>query len=204
MLPYTYTAMRECCETGLPLIRALWLHYPDDPAAVARGDQYLWGRDLLVSPVVEKGASSRRLYLPRGSWWDFWSEERVEGSLEIDRRVDLETMPLHVRAGTILPLGPVRQYAEEPVESPLTLVIYPGKDGTSALYEDDYRTFNYRKGEWMRIEMAWQDAGRRLTLHLASGSRMLPPARRNIELRIAGEGVAKTVIFDGRPLLVGL
>ena len=76
LLPYTYTAVRECCDTGLPIIRALWLHYPDDRAAVARGDQYLWGRDILVSPVVEKGATSRRLYLPRGSWFDFWTEER--------------------------------------------------------------------------------------------------------------------------------
>ena len=61
------------------MMRALWLHYPDDPAAVARGDQFLWGRDILVSPVVEKGATSRRLYLPRGAWFDFWTEERVDG-----------------------------------------------------------------------------------------------------------------------------
>jgi alpha-glucosidase/alpha-D-xyloside xylohydrolase len=89
-------------------MRALWLHYPDDPAAVARGDQYLWGRDILVSPVVEKGASSRRLYLPRGTWFDFWTEEPTPGGREIDRPVDLETLPLHVRRGR-LPLGPVRQ-----------------------------------------------------------------------------------------------
>ena len=204
MLPYTYSAVRECCETGLPVMRALWLHYPDDPAAAARGDQYLWGRDLLVCPVVEKGASFRRLYLPRGSWWDYWTEERVEGQREIDRKVDLETMPLHVRAGSILPLGPVRQYAEEPVEAPMTLVVYPGQDGNAALYEDDFRTFNYRKGELMLTEMTWRDSARRLELRLASGSRMLPPARRRIEIRVAGEKASKTMIFDGHPLAVDL
>ena len=94
---------QECTETGLPIIRALWLHYPDDATAVSRGDQFLWGRDILVSPVVEKGATSRKLYLPRGPWFDFWTEERFDGGREIDRRVDLETMPLHVRAGAILP-----------------------------------------------------------------------------------------------------
>ena len=202
LLPYTYTAVRDCCDTGLPIIRALWLHYPDDPAAVARGDQYLWGRDILVSPVVERGATSRGLYLPRGAWFDFWTEERVDGGREIERKVDLETMPLHVRAGTILPLGPVKQYVEETVEAPLTLVVYPGTDAASSVYEDDGKTFDYRKGAWMRIEMGWRDAERRLTLRLARGSRMLPPARRTIEVRVAGERATRTVVFDGRPLEV--
>jgi len=180
-------------------MRALWLHYHDDPAAVARGDQFLWGRDILVSPVVEKGALSRRLYLPRGAWWDFWTEERIDGGREIERKVDLETMPLHVRAGAVLPFGPVRQYAEEPVDLPLTLVVYPGADGASTLYEDDGKSFNYRKGEWMRIEMEWRDAARLLSLRLARGSRILPPATRTIEVRVAGERTVKTLVFDGRP-----
>ncbi len=129
MLPYTYTVARECTETGLPMMRALWLHHADDAQAAARGDQFLWGRDLLVSPVVEKGATSRHLYLPRGAWFDFWTEEKLEGGREIDRRVDLETMPLHVRAGAIVPFGPIKQYVDEPVEGPLTVTVYPGTDG---------------------------------------------------------------------------
>jgi len=200
MLPYTYTAVRECCDTGMPIIRALWLHYPDDAAAVARGDQYLWGSDVLVAPVVEKGASSRRLYLPRGTWFDFWTEEREKGGREIERKVELETMPLYVRAGAILPLGPVKQYVEEPVEAPLTLIVYPGADGASSLYEDDGKTFAYRKGEWMRIEMVWRDAERRLMLRLARGSRLLAPAKRPIEVRIAGERETRAIVFEGRPL----
>ena len=90
----------------MPIMRALWLHHPDDPAAVARGDEYLWGRDMLVAPVVEKGATTPTLYLPRGTWFDFWTEERVDGGREIDRAVDLATMPLYVRAGAVIPMGP--------------------------------------------------------------------------------------------------
>ena len=202
LLPYTYTAVKECCETGLPIIRALWVHYPDDMTAVARGDQYLWGRDVLVSPVVEKGATGRHLYLPRGTWFDFWTEERIEGGKEIDRKVDLETMPLHVRAGAILPLGPIRQYVDETVDAPVTLLVYPGADGAAGLYEDDGRTFNYRKGEWMKVAMAWNDAQHRLTLQLAPNSRMLAPEKRTIEVRIAGERTAKSVVFEGRPLAI--
>jgi alpha-glucosidase (family GH31 glycosyl hydrolase) len=204
LLPYTYTAVRECCESGLPIMRSLWLHYPDDPAAVARGDQYLWGRDILVSPVVEKGATNRRLYLPRGRWFDFWTEESVEGGREIDRKVDLATMPLHVRAGSILPLGPIRQFAEERVDGPLALVIYPGVDGACSVYEDDGKSFDYRNGMWMRIEMNWRNAGRRLTLRLARGSKMLPPEQRKIEVRMAGSRTSQSILFDGRPLEVRL
>jgi alpha-glucosidase (family GH31 glycosyl hydrolase) len=204
LLPYTYTIARECTETGLPLMRALWLHHHDDPQAVSRGDQYLWGRDILVSPVVEKGATSRRLYLPRGEWFDFWTEERLEGGREIDRTVDLETMPLHVRAGAILPFGPVKQYVDEPVAAPLIVVVYPGANATFSLYEDDGKTFDYKKGAWMRIAMAWNDATRVLSLRLSPGSRMLPPARRAIEVRLAGQKVTESAVFEGKPIEVRL
>jgi len=204
LLPYTYTAAQETCESGLPLMRALWLHYPNDPPAVARGDEFLWGRDILVAPVVEPGAKTRRLYLPRGSWFDFWTEEKVEGGREIDRPVDLETMPLYVRAGAILPLGPVKEYTDQEVDGPLTVVIYPGAEGAFTLYEDDGKTFEYRKGELMRVEMAWRNADRRLTLRLASGSRMRAPTPRHIEIRVAGETTARSIVFDGKPMDLSL
>jgi alpha-glucosidase/alpha-D-xyloside xylohydrolase len=204
LLPYTYTAVRECCDTGLPIVRALWLHYADDAAAVVRGDEYLWGRDLLVAPVVEKGATSRRLYLPRGEWFDFWSEARVAGGREIDRAVDLETLPLYARAGSILPLGPVKQYTDEPVDGPLSLVIYPGADASFTLYEDDGRTFEYRRGGWMRVEMTWRDRDRRLRVRLAPGSKMLPPARRAMEVRVAGEAAVRSFVFEGREVEIRL
>jgi alpha-glucosidase (family GH31 glycosyl hydrolase) len=204
LLPYTYTAAKDCCETGLPMIRSLWLHHPDDPIATARGDQFLWGRDILVSPVVEKGAPVRRVYLPKGVWFDYWTEERLEGGREIERAVDLETMPLHVRAGTILPLAPVREYVEQEVAEPMTIVVYPGADGTFSVYEDDGRSFDYRKGEFMRIAMTWRDADRRLTMQLAPGSRMLPPMKRPVQVRLAGSQATKAITFEGKPVRLTL
>jgi alpha-glucosidase/alpha-D-xyloside xylohydrolase len=200
MLPYLYSAVRECTMTGLPVMRSLWLHYPDDPAAVARGDEYLWGRDILVAPVTEQGAASRRVYLPRGVWYDFWSNERHDGGREISRDVDLETMPLYIRAGSILPLGPVKQYTGEQVDAPLTLQIYPGADGSFLLYEDDGSSFNYRKGEWMGVEMTWNDRQRLLHLTLAKGSRILPPKRRDLVVKLGD--AKRSVRFDGHPLEV--
>jgi alpha-glucosidase (family GH31 glycosyl hydrolase) len=195
MLPYLYSSVRECTKTGIPVMRALWLHYPDDPKAVACGDQYLWGRNVLVAPVVERGATSRRVYLPRGDWYDFWTGERLAGGREISRTVDLETLPLYLPEGSILPLGPVKQYTGESSDQPLSVSIYPGGNASFWLYEDDGSSFNYRKGEWMGIHMEWNDSSRSLTLRLAPDSRMLPPLRRNIEVRL-GEAL-RPVSFDG-------
>jgi alpha-glucosidase/alpha-D-xyloside xylohydrolase len=204
LMPYLYTAVRDGTETGLPVMRALWLHHPDDPAAVARGDEYLWGRDMLVAPVVERGATSRSLYLPRGTWIDFWNEERVAGGREIDRPVDLSTMPLYVRAGAVLPMGPVKQYVDEPTDEPLTLVVYPGADGDSSLYEDDGRSFEYRNGDWMRIAIQWRDGDRTLSLRLAPGARTRAPMPRRIAVRLAGSTATRAVEFTGQPLAVRL
>jgi hypothetical protein len=202
LMPYLYSAVREGGETGLPIMRSLWLHYPDDPVAVARGDEYLWGRDMLVAPVTDQGATARRLYLPRGLWYDFWTEEKVDGGREVSKAVDLATMPLYLRAGALLPLGPVKQYTGEKVDGPLTLHIYPGANGAFTLYEDDGQTFNYRQGEWMGIQMAWNDSRRRLTLRLAPGSQMLPPLQRKIEVRLVPDKTTRTVIFEGRAVEV--
>jgi alpha-glucosidase (family GH31 glycosyl hydrolase) len=198
MLPYLYSAVRECTRTGMPVMRSLWLHYPDDPAAAGRDDEYLWGRDIMVAPVFEKGATSRRLYLPRGIWHDFWTGERVEGGREITRAVDLGTIPLYVRAGAIVPLGPVKQYVAEKVDAPLSITIYPGADGSFLLYEDDGETFEYRKGAWMGAEMTWDDGKRIFRMRLAEGSRMLPPQRREIEIHLGKE--TRHTVFEGRPI----
>ena len=203
LLPYTYSIAKECADTGMPMMRALWLHHADDPQAVARGDQFLWGRDILVSPVVEKGATTRRLYLPKGKWFDFWTEQAVEGGREIDRPVDLETMPLHVRAGAIIPMDPVRQYVDEEVSDPLQLTVYPGRDGTFDLYDDDGQTFGYRRGEFTRLAIRWTDATRKLSVNLAPGSKMLATGVL-IQVRVAGEKGWRGLLFEGKPATLEL
>lgn len=200
MMPYLYSAVRECTQSGIPLMRSLWLHYPDDPNAVNRGDEYLWGRDILVAPVVEKGVAERKLYLPQGVWHDFWTNEKHEGGREITRPVDLGTIPLYVRAGGVIPMGPLKQYTGEKVDGPLEISVYPGANGSFLLYEDDGSSFEYRKGEWMGIQIEWNDARKVLTLRLAPRSRMLQPAKR--ELRVKLGDVVKSAVFEGRHLEV--
>ena len=198
MMPYLYSAVRECTQTGMPVLRALWLHYPDDATAVARGDQFLWGRDVLVAPVVEQGATVRKVYLPRGSWYDFWNGERLEGGREISRTVDLETMPLYVRAGAIVPMGPVKQYTAEKVDGPITVTVYPGANGAFLMYEDDGSSFEYRRGEWMGLQMAWNDARKALSVKLARGGKMM--GKRELEVVMGSE--KRRVSFAGRAVEV--
>jgi len=200
MLPYLYSAVHECGTTGMPIMRALWLHFPDDPKAVERCDEFLWGRSLLVAPVVEKGATARQIYLPRSTWYDYWTGERFEGGREIRRPVDLETIPIYVRGGSILPFDPVRQFTAENVEGPLLVSIYPGADASFLLYQDDGTSFNYRKGDWMGIKMAWDDARRRLSLELLPGSRMWPPGPRSVAVQL-GEAT-REITFEGKPIEV--
>ena len=196
LLPYLYSTARESHVTGLPMMRALWLHYPDDPAAVRRGDEYLWGRDLLVAPVTERGATGRTLYLPSGTWYDFWTEQPVAGGREVTRPVDLATLPLYARAGAIVPFGPLKQHTGERVEGPVTFVVYPGADGSCTLYEDDGISLGHHRGAWTATTVRWDDRARTLSFSRAPGSQPIAP--RDFAVRVAPAAASRTVRFDGR------
>lgn len=195
LMPYLYAAAYQSHQTGLPIMRALWLYYSGDPQASARGDEYLWGRDLLVAPVTEKGATKRTLYLPHGLWYDFWTGQRVEGGRQIVRPVDLATIPLYARAGAIVPMGPLKQYTTEKVAGPLTLTIYPGHDGHIVLYDDDGVSFDFRSGQYTTIALDWNDRARRLTLTPEHGSQVWNELSRQIEVRLATGGPVRHIVL---------
>jgi alpha-glucosidase/alpha-D-xyloside xylohydrolase len=183
-------------------MRALWLEYPDDPIATAVENAYLWGDSLLVAPVLEPGATQRTVYLPRGGWWDYWKNVRVEGGSEVTREVDLETLPLYVKAGAIVPMGPVKQYTSEESSEPVVLRVYPGADGTMALYEDDGKSFDYEKGAFSRIVCRWDDGAR--TLSLKADAEGHVPKGGVFVVEIAGTNTSKRLILEGDAALVKL
>ena len=202
LLPFNYTIAREARDTGLPMMRALWLHYPNDPEAVKLGTEYLWGRDLLIAPVVEKGAKSRRVYLPEGKWSDWWTGEKLAGKRWVERPVDLATMPIYARAGAIIPLDPVRQYTSQPVTKPTLIRVYPGANGEFTLYDDDGRSLGYLNGSDSRetwIRFRWQDAARKLTIEPDRRMKKWPGETRILDVEVAGNKLpAKRVEFRGR------
>jgi alpha-glucosidase (family GH31 glycosyl hydrolase) len=203
LLPYNYTLLREASDTGLPLMRTLWLHYPGDAEAVKLGDQYLWGRDLLIAPVVEQGAKERSVYLPAGTWYDWWTGAMVEGGGKgrIKRPVDLATMPIYVRAGAIVPLDPVRQYTAQTVTEPTTLQVYRGADGQFVLYDDDGKSLDYQKGQGTWTRITWNDAKRQLVFEPDARSG-LAPTERAFEVLVLPERTQKRATYVGKRLEV--
>jgi alpha-glucosidase (family GH31 glycosyl hydrolase) len=208
LLPYNYTLAREASDTGLPMMRALWLHYPADPEAVKLGNEYLWGRDFLVAPVLEKGAKTRRVYLPAGKWHDWWSNEKLTGGRWVERAVDLATLPLYVRAGAIVPLDPVRQYTAQPVSEPTTIRVFPGADGTFTLYDDDGQSLAYRdradpRTQWIRFR--WDDAKRSLTIEADERMARWSGEPRTFSVVAADrEAPARRIAFRGERITVEL
>lgn len=193
LLSYNYTLAWQARDTGVPFMRALWLHYPNDPKARGIGNEYLWGRDLLIAPVFENGATTRELYLPEGTWYDWWSGKKGTGGM-ITRGVDLATMPIYVRAGAIIPIDPIRQYTAEKSKDPLTIRIYRGADGDYTLYEDDGESLAYLHGDAVQTHFQWDDKAAVLTIgrHKESPAATVQGTRM-LRIEILPEGKTKNV-----------
>jgi alpha-glucosidase/alpha-D-xyloside xylohydrolase len=204
LIPYTYTLAREARDTGMPLMRAMWLHYPEDQRGRGLGDQYLWGRDMLIAPVYQQAAISRDVYLPQGQWYDYWTNAVEEGAQIITRDVNLATMPIYVRAGAVIPFDPVRQYMEQEVDGPTTIKVYRGADGEFTMYEDDGISQDYltNKGTtWTR--MAWDDDARRLTIEPAPPAGATnQPSNRTFRVQLLPDDETQEVRYRGQRVAV--
>jgi len=171
LLPYLYSVAGDITHDGGTMMRALVMDFRSDTKARDISDQYMFGPALLVNPVTTYQARSRPLYLPSGtSWYDFWTGAVFSGGQTIDAPAPYDAIPLYVKAGSILPIGPELQYTTEKKPDPLTLMIYQGADGEFALYEDDGLTYNYEKGMSARIPIHWDDRSKTLTIDKRQGS----------------------------------
>jgi len=188
LLPYTYTLAWQAHADGLPLMRPLVLNYPNDPRVWSLGHEFLWGDDLLVAPVTREGATAWPVYLPAGGWYDFWTGTRYEGPAGITLDAPLDRLPLLVRAGAIVPMGPVVQHTGERPLDEVTLLIYPEGASRFVLYEDDGRTHAYRRGEYAltRFECESEPGAVTVRIGAPAGARsVVPPGRRYlIRIRI--------------------
>ncbi len=202
LLPYTYSLAWEARQDGMPLMRALWLHYPNDLQARPVGNEYLWGRDLLIAPVFEKGAATRDVYLPKGDWYDWWTHERKAGGQNIVRPVDLKTMPIYVRAGAIIPIDPVRQFTDEVSHEPTTLRIFSGANGNYTLYDDDGTSQKYLQGDAIWIHLTWNDKEKKLSLEPGEVSKPSRSFQRNFRVEVIPSGKTSEIKYEGRRMEV--
>ena len=196
LLSYNYTLAWEARTMGMPMMRSLWLHYPKDKQARGIGDEYLWGRDMLIAPVYEKGATSREVYLPEGKWYDWWNGKLETGGRSVKRAVDLATMPIYVRAGAIVPVDPIRQYTGQKVDEPITLKIYRGAKGNYTLYDDDGTSLEYLQGDSVQTRIKWDDASKTLNLEPASKQTV----KRKFKIELIPNGVTKDIQYTGHRL----
>ncbi|MGO9641336.1 MAG: glycoside hydrolase family 31 protein [Candidatus Acidiferrales bacterium] len=210
LLPYIYSVAWMTTNEGYTPMRALVMDYRDDERAQNIGDQFLFGPAILVNPVTEPGATSRRLYLPGGDWYDFWTGNSVKGASTIEASAPLDRMPLYVRAGSILPMGPEIEYSTEKPADPIELRVYTGADGAFTLYEDENDNYDYEKGAFATIPLSWDEAAHSLTIGQRHGQfpGMLEKRTFRIVFVTAGHGVGiapteradKVVEYSGAPI----
>ena len=158
LLPYTYSVAWHSYQTGAPYMRALFMDFPGDPKAANIPDEYMYGPAVLVAPVTDQGVASRSVYLPGGTdWYNFWTSERLHGGQTIEVAAPIDTIPLFVRAGSILPLGTQIGSAQQKQEI-AAVRIYPGANGDFTLYQDDGSTYTYEKSGGQITNLHWDDA----------------------------------------------
>jgi alpha-glucosidase (family GH31 glycosyl hydrolase) len=144
-------------------MRALFMDFPNDPKVADLGDEYMFGPAFLVAPVTEQGATNRTVYLPAGAdWYNYWTNERLHGGQTIIVAAPIDTLPLFVRAGTILPLGEAIESTNQ-VQAIAKVRVYPGADGDFMLYQDDGKTYAYEKGDSSITHLHWDDASQKLS-----------------------------------------
>ena len=174
LLPYIYSLAWKTTSEAYTPMRPLVMDYRTDVNAQNIGDQFMYGPAILVNPVTEPGATERHMYLPKAKWYDFWTGTPVEMAKESGRFIDaaapLDRMPLYVRAGSIVPMGPEEEYSNQKPADPIELRVYAGADADFTLYEDEGDTYNYEKGTYATIPIHWNDSTQTLTLGDRKGS----------------------------------
>ena len=194
LMPYIYGTAWRCCDGRYTMMRALMMDFPDDPEAVRCADEFMFGGALLVAPVLDHAVSSREVYLPKGTkWWNFFTEKSEEGGRRFFVRTPLDTIPVYVRAGSIVPIGPDVQYNGEKPWDDLEIRVYPGADGSFVLYEDDFETYACERGERSEITFAWNDQTKTLTVSAPKG-KPFPGQLRSRRFRIRLPGAEPKVL----------
>jgi alpha-D-xyloside xylohydrolase len=206
LLPYIYSLSWDVTHNRGTMMRALAFDFRGDPKALAQTDEYMFGRALLVAPVVEKDVRKRTVYLPAGTqWYDFFSGRRYAGGQTIEADAPMSHIPVFARAGSIIPVGPVKPYADAPSDEPVELRVYPGANGSFALYDDAGNGFGYERGKYSLINIEWHDRARALRLASREGSYegMAPTIRFKV-LCGSETGEGTMVTYSGRAVTVPL
>ncbi len=230
LLPYLYSLAGWTTQRDYTMMRALAFEFRDDPVALDVADEFMLGPAFLVCPVyrpssygpgstpIENGPRTRMVYLPGdGGWFDFWTDRRLPGGQVVAADAPLDRIPVFVRAGSIVPMGPVRQHVGDNPGGRLDLHVYPGRDATFTLYDDEGDGYGYEQGAFTTVEIRWDDQARQLTIGDQAGAFPGMPTERTIAVTLhptasgmsgaaaaTGELGARTLCYAGRTVVVQL
>jgi alpha-glucosidase len=204
LLPHVYNAMHDASETGVPPLRPLVLEYPADPKVLGIQDQFLFGADLLVAPVLREEMTSREVYLPGGDWYDFWTGQRRPGGGSIRVPVTLESIPIFVRGGAFLFRQPVVQHTGQMAGQPLIVDVYPAAASEARLYEDDGETRQYLEGSFLSRRFEQQRPGGAVSVEVGAAEGSWRPRPRDLRLRVLWPGPAPKRVLLGQEALPAL
>jgi alpha-D-xyloside xylohydrolase len=170
LMPYIYSLAWKVTSEGYTMMRGLLMDFRNDATARNSVNQFMFGPALLVNPVTDAGVTSRQVYLPSGTWTDFWTGAQVNGGTTISASAPLQTIPLYAPAGSIIPMGPELQYATEKTADTIELRVYPGANGSFTLYEDENDNYNYEQGQYATIPITYVDNPHNVIVGARSGS----------------------------------
>ncbi|MBQ3807450.1 MAG: DUF5110 domain-containing protein [Kiritimatiellae bacterium] len=203
LMPYIYSTAWRCCDERYTMMRPFLMDFAADRKALRVTDEFMFGASLLVAPVVENAVTAREVYLPAGTdWWNFFTGERQRGGETVTALTTLQDVPVFVRAGSIVPIGPDVQYNGEKPWDNLEVRLYPGADGAFAFYEDDFETYACERGAYSKIRFAWNDATRTLSLAAREGEPYPGRIDRRSFRLVLPDGTRKDVVYTGEPLSV--
>jgi alpha-D-xyloside xylohydrolase len=176
LLPYIYSLSYSVYQTGAPNMRALFMDFPDDTKVADIRDEYMFGPAFLVAPVTEQGATTRTVYLPAGTgWYNYWTNEPFDGGQTITVKAPIDSIPLFVRAGSIIPMGEAIDSTSQ-VQKLAKVRVYPGADGDFTLYQDDGKTYGYENGKFQLTKLHWDNAAAKLS-HTGEAAWTVPDMR---------------------------
>jgi alpha-glucosidase len=206
LMPYLYTGIEEASRTGLPLMRPVFLEYPQASGFYGDDRDFLFGSDFFVAPVTTEMVDAEEISLPPGDWYDFWTNTRLSSKEKFSLRPRLDEMPLYVRAGAIVPMQPLVQHTGEKPNGPLELRVYlpastPGNDCRGTLYQDDGHTFAYQKGEILRISYSCQLSNGSVTVTSSTEKNAFEPWWKSAEVTLYGAASTPKEVRIGNEII---
>jgi alpha-D-xyloside xylohydrolase len=198
LMPYIYSLAWKITSAGYTMMRPLVFDFQNDTMVYGIKDQFMFGPALMVSPVTTSGATSRSVYLPAGTWYDFWTGSSTMGGTTMTASAPLSQLPIHVRGGSILPMGPMIQYATQSAD-PLEIRVYAGADASFTIYEDEGDTYNYETGQYAQIPLTWNNAAKTLTIGARTGSYTGMPTTRTFNVVFVGANHGSGIGVTGTP-----